>query len=36
MIIIDNAAVISALPDVKDGLKCHGKRRLVVCGSLIS
>ncbi len=30
MIIIDNTAVISALPDVKDGLKCHGKRRLVV------
>ena len=33
---IDNAAAISALSDVKNGLKCHGKRRLVVCGSLIS
>ena len=33
---IDNAAAIFALSDVKNGLKCHGKRRLVVCGSLIS
>ena len=33
---IDNAAVFSALSKVKDGLKCHGKRILVACGSWIS